>query len=87
MDHLAQSQTCVRLVPLSGGYAREEANEILSKQKGVIASFSRALLEGLTCKQEQADFDKVLAATVDGIYEASKSGASGIVSRIKIFFV
>lgn len=64
---------CVRLVALSGGYPREEANEILSKQEGMIASFSRALLEGLAYEQSQDDFDKVLAATVDSIYQASKA--------------
>lgn len=65
---------CVRVVALSGGYSRDKANEILSKQTGMIASFSRALLEGLEYDQSQEDFDKVLAATVDGIYEASIAG-------------
>ena len=64
---------CVRLVALSGGYSREEANEILSKQEGMIASFSRALLEGLSYDQSQDDFDKVMGATVDSIYQASKA--------------
>ena len=64
---------CVRLVALSGGYSRDEANEILSKQEGMIASFSRALLEGLAYEQSQEDFDKVMAATVDCIYQASKA--------------
>lgn len=64
---------CVRLVALSGGYSRQEANEILSKQEGMIASFSRAILEGLTYAQSQADFDKTMAATVDCVYQASKS--------------
>jgi fructose-bisphosphate aldolase class I len=65
---------CVKLVALSGGYSREEANQILSLQKGMIASFSRALLEGLAYKQSPEDFDKTLAATVQDIYEASISG-------------
>ncbi|KAG7338566.1 fructose-bisphosphate aldolase [Nitzschia inconspicua] len=64
---------CVRVVALSGGYPRDEANEILSKQEGMIASFSRALLEGLAYEQDQADFDKTLAETVDSIYQASKA--------------
>ena len=65
---------CVRVVALSGGYPRDEANAILTKQTGMIASFSRALLEGLSYDQDQADFDKTLAATIDSIYQASKSG-------------
>mmetsp|Transcript_5483 Transcript_5483/g.11203 ORF Transcript_5483/g.11203 Transcript_5483/m.11203 type:complete len:97 (+) Transcript_5483:1-291(+) len=64
---------CVRLVALSGGYGREEANEILSKQEGMIASFSRALLEGLSYGQSQEEFDATMAKTVDGIYLASKA--------------
>ena len=61
----------VRVVALSGGYSREKANDILSKNKGVIASFSRALTEGLSAQQTDAEFDKTLAATIEGIYEAS----------------
>ena len=64
---------CVRLVALSGGFPREEANAILSKQKGMIASFSRALVEDLNFEQNQKDFDKALAATVDSVYRASKA--------------
>jgi len=63
---------CVRLVALSGGYSREEANEILSKQEGMIASFSRAMLEGLSYEQSQEDFDKTIGATIESIYQASK---------------
>ena len=61
----------VRVVALSGGYSREKANDILSKNKGVIASFSRTLTEGLSAQQTDAEFDKTLAATIEGIYEAS----------------
>ena len=61
----------VRVVALSGGYSREKANDILSKNKGVIASFSRALTEGLSAQQTDAEFDKTLATTIEGIYEAS----------------
>ena len=64
---------CVRVVALSGGYSREEANEILSKQEGMIASFSRAILEGLSYTQSQEDFDKTMAASVESIYAASKA--------------
>ena len=70
MDH----PRCVRVVALSGGYSRDEANEILSKQAGMIASFSRALLEGLAYEQSDSDFDNVLAGTVDAIYNASIKG-------------
>ena len=61
----------VRVVALSGGYSREKANDILSKNKGVIASFSRALTEGLSAQQTDEEFNKTLAATIEGIYEAS----------------
>lgn len=70
---LTSHPRCVRLVALSGGYSRDEANQILSQQEGMIASFSRALLEGLAYEQDQADFDKTLAATVESIYVASKT--------------
>ena len=61
----------VRVVALSGGYSREKANDILSKNKGVIASFSRALTEGLSVKQTDEEFNKALAASIERIYEAS----------------
>lgn len=64
---------CVRVVALSGGYPREEANDILSKQEGMIASFSRAILEGLSYTQDDSSFDSTMAATVDSIYQASKA--------------
>ncbi|MBA85087.1 fructose bisphosphate aldolase [Thalassobius sp. S69A] len=64
----------MRVVALSGGYARDEANDRLSKNTGIIASFSRALTEGLSAQQADADFDKVLAGTVDSIYKASVAG-------------
>lgn len=63
----------VRVVALSGGYSREKANEILSKNKGVIASFSRALTEGLSAQQTDAEFNSTIAKTIEGIYEASIS--------------
>ena len=61
----------VRVVALSGGYSREKANDILSKNKGVIASFSRALTEGLSAQQTDDEFNKTLATTIERIYEAS----------------
>jgi fructose-bisphosphate aldolase class I len=61
----------VRVVALSGGYPRDEANERLARNHGMIASFSRALTEGLSAGQSDADFDAALAATIDGIYAAS----------------
>jgi len=61
----------VRVAALSGGYSREKANDILSKNTGVIASFSRALTEGLSAQQTDEEFNKALAASIEGIYEAS----------------
>ncbi len=61
----------VRVVALSGGYPREKANEILAKNKGVIASFSRALTQGLSAQQTDTEFNQMLAETIEGIYEAS----------------
>jgi fructose-bisphosphate aldolase class I len=61
----------LRVVALSGGYAREEANSLLAKNHGLIASFSRALSEGLTAQQSDADFNKTLDVTMEGIYRAS----------------
>ncbi|ADM08622.1 fructose-bisphosphate aldolase [Parvularcula bermudensis HTCC2503] len=64
----------LRVVALSGGYSREEANAKLAENTGVIASFSRALTEGLSAQQDDAAFDATLAKTIDSIYEASKAG-------------
>ena len=61
----------LRVVALSGGYSREEANERLSRNRGVVASFSRALTEGLRADQSDADFDATLDTAVRGIHEAS----------------
>ena len=61
----------VRVVALSGGYSRDEANSRLSANNGMIASFSRALTEGLSAQQSDAEFDATLAATIDSIYQAS----------------
>jgi fructose-bisphosphate aldolase class I len=61
----------VRVVALSGGYSRDESNARLSRNNGVIASFSRALTEGLSAKQSEDEFNKMLDDTIEGIYRAS----------------
>ena len=61
----------VRVVALSGGYTREDSNKKLAENHGLIASFSRALSEGLNAKQTAAEFAAMLKASVDSIYEAS----------------
>jgi fructose-bisphosphate aldolase, class I len=64
----------MRVVALSGGYPRDEANRKLAQNTGMIASFSRALTEGLSAQQSDAEFNAVLAETIDAIYQASKAG-------------
>lgn len=61
----------LRVVALSGGYPRDEANKRLSRQHGMIASFSRALTESLSADQTEEEFDAALSETIDGIYAAS----------------
>lgn len=61
----------VRIVALSGGYSREQANALLAKNHGIIASFSRALTQGLQITQTQEAFDALLKASIVSIYEAS----------------
>ena len=56
---------------LSGGYSRDEANARLARNHGVIASFSRALTEGLSAQQSDDEFNATLDATIASIYEAS----------------
>ncbi|CAG1001881.1 fructose-bisphosphate aldolase, class I [Rhizobiaceae bacterium] len=63
----------MRVVALSGGYTRAEANAKLAENDGVIASFSRALTEGLSAQQSDAEFDAVLAGAIDSIFEASRA--------------
>jgi fructose-bisphosphate aldolase, class I len=63
----------VRVVALSGGYGREEANDRLRRNHGIVASFSRALLEGLSAQQSDAEFDAVLNGSVLNIFEASNT--------------
>jgi len=61
----------LRVVALSGGYSREEANERLARCRGVVASFSRALTEGLSADQTDDEFDVMLDGAIKAIYEAS----------------
>jgi fructose-bisphosphate aldolase class I len=63
----------LRVVALSGGYSREESNARLARNKGVIASFSRALTEGLSAKQSESEFDAMLDTTIASIYAASNT--------------
>lgn len=63
----------VRVVALSGGYSREEANRRLTENNGMIASFSRALSEGLSAGQSDAEFTSTIDASIDSIYQASVS--------------
>jgi len=61
----------LKVVALSGGYSRQEANDLLARNPGVVASFSRALSEGLTAQQSDEEFNSALDASVQSIYEAS----------------
>jgi fructose-bisphosphate aldolase class I len=63
----------VRVVALSGGYSRDDANTLLAKNRGVIASFSRALTEGLTAQQSDEQFNATLDASIQSIFDASKN--------------
>ena len=63
----------VRVVALSGGYSRDDANSLLAKNHGVIASFSRALTEGLSAQQGDDEFNKTLGSSIESIYQASIS--------------
>ncbi|RZI73765.1 MAG: fructose bisphosphate aldolase [Variovorax sp.] len=70
-SELVKHPNVVRVVALSGGYSRDESNAMLAKNPGVIASFSRALTEGLSAQQSDADFNAALDKAIDGIYQAS----------------
>jgi fructose-bisphosphate aldolase, class I len=63
----------LKVVALSGGYTREEANARLRRQHGMVASFSRALTEGLTAQQTDAEFNAALDAAIESIFQASKT--------------
>ncbi len=68
---LIEHPNVLKVVALSGGYSREESNERLARQHGMVASFSRALTEGLTAQQSDADFDAALDESIGSIFEAS----------------
>ncbi len=68
---LVEHPVVLRVVALSGGYSRDEANARLARNPGVIASFSRALTEGLTAQQSDDEFNKALDASIESIYQAS----------------
>ncbi|HEX7079638.1 MAG TPA: fructose bisphosphate aldolase [Gammaproteobacteria bacterium] len=68
---LIEHKNVVRVVALSGGYTRAEANERLARQHGMIASFSRALVEGLTAQQSDEEFNRALDESIESIYRAS----------------
>lgn len=70
VDHPA----VLKVVALSGGYSRADANAILAQNRGIIASFSRALTEGLSAQQSDAEFDAVLGGAIDSIHAASIAG-------------
>jgi fructose-bisphosphate aldolase, class I len=63
----------LRVIALSGGYSREEANNRLRRNHGIIASFSRALAEGLSAQQSDAEFNAVLDKSIQSIFEASNT--------------
>ena len=71
-DCIAHANT-VRVVALSGGYSREEANDRLSRNHGMVASFSRALSEGLSAQQSDDDFNAMLDGSIQSIFDASKT--------------
>jgi fructose-bisphosphate aldolase class I len=70
---LIAHESVLKVVALSGGYSRDEANQRLARQNGMVASFSRALTEGLTAQQSDADFDAALDESIESIYQASKT--------------
>ena len=70
-EELIQHPKVMRVVALSGGYSRDEANELLARNHGLIASFSRALAEGLSAQQSDAEFNAMMKDSVDKIYAAS----------------
>ena len=72
----------VRVVALSGGYTREEANDRLRRNHGIVASFSRALVEGLSAQQSDAEFNALLDGSIQSIFEASNTSSDERASRI-----
>jgi len=72
MDFVAHPSV-LKVVALSGGYSRAAANTKLADQHGMVASFSRALTEGLSAQQSEAEFDQALDSAIQSIYETSKT--------------
>jgi fructose-bisphosphate aldolase, class I len=70
---LVQDPRVLKLVALSGGYSRDEGNALLARNHGVVASFSRALVEGLSAQQSDEAFDAGLDQAIQAIYEASRT--------------
>jgi fructose-bisphosphate aldolase class I len=70
---LVKHPKVLRVVALSGGYSRDEANDRLRRNHGVVASFSRALAEGLTAQQSDAEFNAMLDKSIQSIFEASNT--------------
>ncbi|MEM6743746.1 MAG: class I fructose-bisphosphate aldolase, partial [Pseudomonadota bacterium] len=68
---LIEDPRVMRVVALSGGYSRDEANARLARNPGMIASFSRALTEGLSAQQSDADFEAAIAGSIASIHAAS----------------
>lgn len=71
---LVDHPNVMRVVALSGGYSRAEANRRLAENTGVIASFSRALTEGLSAQQSDDDFNDVISTTIENVFAASVAG-------------
>jgi fructose-bisphosphate aldolase, class I len=72
-SEFVQNPKVLRVVALSGGYSREEANDRLRRNHGVVASFSRALAEGLSAQQSDAEFNALLDKSIQSIYDASNT--------------
>jgi fructose-bisphosphate aldolase class I len=72
-EDLTKHPKVIRVVALSGGYSRDDANVLLKKNRGLIASFSRALTEGLHINQSESQFNEVLDSSIESIFQASSS--------------
>ena len=68
-----QHPNVLKVVALSGGYSRQEANQRLGRQNGMVASFSRALSEGLSAQQSDEEFNSILDASIESIFQASST--------------
>jgi fructose-bisphosphate aldolase class I len=73
---LVKHPKVLKVVALSGGYSRDDGNKLLWRNHGMVASFSRALVEGLSAQQTDAEFDSMLDASIESIYEASAKSAA-----------